>query len=119
MIYITQVFSYSYTFLVNPGIPRKSTSLQDSNPNKLKTGYRFCNQCRLLTKIDDNTNHCDDCNVCIEGIVYFLFIGYDHHCPWTSKCIGKGNLFGFYVFVTSTMLLFGYIVFALSMVNSN
>lgn len=44
-------------------------------------------------------------------------IGYDHHCPWTSKCIGKGNLKGFYAFVTSTMFLFGYYVFSLSMVN--
>jgi hypothetical protein len=62
-------------------------------------------------RLDSKTNHCDDCNVCIEG--------YDHHCPWTSKCIGKGNIKSFYVFVTSTMLLIGYLIFAVSVVNAD
>ena len=46
--------------------------------------------------------HCDDCDVCIEE--------YDHHCPWTSKCIGRGNLIPFYVFVGSTLILFFYLI---------
>ena len=40
------------------------------------------------------TFHCRDCDMCIEG--------FDHHCPWTSKCIGKGNIVPFYVFIVST-----------------
>jgi hypothetical protein len=28
-----------------------------------------------------------------------IIIGYDHHCPFTSKCIGSGNLCPFYVFL--------------------
>ena len=39
---------------------------------------------------DSNTEHCSDCGVCIEGM--------DHHCPWSSKCIGKGNLKIFWAF---------------------
>ena len=31
------------------------------------------------------------CDVCIEG--------YDHHCPWTGKCIGKGNYNNFVTFI--------------------
>ena len=25
----------------------------------------------------------------------------DHHCPWTGKCIGAGNLLYFYAFLTT------------------
>ena len=32
------------------------------------------------TKVD----HCHECKVCVES--------HDHHCPWCSKCIGKGNI---------------------------
>lgn len=53
----------------------------------------------------------------MKVIIYKLIIGYDHHCPWTSKCIGEGNLKGFYVFVISTMLFFGYLIFAMSTVD--
>jgi hypothetical protein len=49
-----------------------------------------------------DVEHCWDCDVCIEGL--------DHHCPWTSKCIGKGNLVTFYVFVTTSCGLFIYLI---------
>lgn len=47
-----------------------------------------------------NSYHCRDCDVCIQG--------YDHHCPWVSKCIGKRNLYYFYAFVASTPLFLVY-----------
>ena len=48
------------------------------------------------------TQHCRDCGVCIKN--------FDHHCPWTSKCIGEKNLSKFYVFVTLT---FTYIIYCM------
>lgn len=42
----------------------------------------------------------------------------DHHCPWTSKCIGEGNLTGFHTFVVFTIVLFGYLIFAISMIDT-
>merc|ERR1712242_524192 len=36
-------------------------------------------------------SHCDFCQVCVDG--------YDHHCVWMGKCIGKRNLCAFYSFV--------------------
>ena len=50
---------------------------------------RYCKECEIYQKT--GTEHCDDCGVCIDD--------YDHHCPWTSKCIGKGNLMWFYCFL--------------------
>ncbi|KAF4318132.1 hypothetical protein BBO99_00007475 [Phytophthora kernoviae] len=36
--------------------------------------------------------------------------GYDHHCPWMGKCIGKGNMYAFKMFNVSWVL---YVVFVL------
>jgi hypothetical protein len=55
----------------------------------------------------DSTVHCEDCDVCIEG--------FDHHCPWTGKCIGKRNVLYFYWFVTMIPI---YIIFFLGVALS-
>jgi hypothetical protein len=34
----------------------------------------------------------------------FFILGHDHHCAWSGKCIGRINLYPFYVFVFSTFL---------------
>ena len=43
-------------------------------------------------------DHCSDCNVCVEKV--------DHHCPWSSKCIGKGNMNAFSAFLFSWLFQF-------------
>lgn len=52
------------------------------------------------------THHCDECDVCVEG--------YDHHCPWVSKCIGARNLTVFKIFLGSTTLFMMYSIVALA-----
>jgi hypothetical protein len=53
--------------------------------------FSACNFCHCLRAA--GTSHCYDCNCCVLEL--------DHHCPWTGKCIGKGNLFYFYAFLTT------------------
>lgn len=55
---------------------------------------RICRICSF--RMARGTYHCRSCDVCVRN--------YDHHCPWTSKCIGGSNLRRFYVFVTITPL---------------
>lgn len=55
------------------------------------------------------TEHCGDCDVCIEG--------FDHHCPWVSKCIGKENLCAFYTFLVFTFANMVIIFVATATVN--
>ena len=95
--------SYTLTFLVNPGIPKYDENAIMGQP---KEKYRFCNLCKIWTNMEKNTAHCFDCNVCVEG--------YDHHCPWTGKCIGRNNLKYFYTFLTSILFVFGYFVLAMT-----
>ena len=72
--------------------------------------YRFCDACKIWINMDKNTAHCFDCNVCVEG--------YDHHCPWTGKCIGKKNLNYFYTFLISILLVFAFFVVSLTQVQN-
>ena len=60
--------------------------------------YKYCNECKIWVSNEKTTEHCFECNVCVEG--------YDHHCPWTGKCIAKDNLKSFYVFVYSLLTFF-------------
>lgn len=53
--------------------------------------FSSCSICNVLR--DYGTSHCTSCNACCVDL--------DHHCPWTGKCIGKGNLKSFFVFVYS------------------
>ena len=100
ILYFIFFFSYGITALLNPGYPK----LDDEtlyNKNKAKTGY--CNVCKIWLDLEKKTKHCKFCNICIEGM--------DHHCPWTGKCIGKRNIFPFYIFVFSVFGLFGYCIY--------
>jgi uncharacterized membrane protein len=58
-----------------------------------------------------HARHCSDCNVCVSN--------YDHHCPWTSKCIGGGNLYHFYIFLGMTPIYMIYITIAFVVCMSN
>lgn len=109
LIAFSQFFSYWLIFLSNPGIPTKDLWIENYFKEKHEEddagSYRICNICKIIMKNEDNTDHCEECNICI--------IGCDHHCPWTSKCIGKNNKVTFYCFTISTFILILYFVFAL------
>ena len=66
--------------------------------------YRICNICNAIQDIDKGVEHCIDCDVCI--------IGNDHHCPWSSKCVGYKNMNMFKLFVCSLFVHIIYLTFA-------
>ena len=96
-------FSYTFIFLINPGMP---TINENSFIGMPREKYKYCNECKIWVSNEKTTEHCFECNVCVEG--------YDHHCPWTGKCIAKNNIIFFYVFITSILLSFAFFVFALT-----
>jgi len=119
----TQLSFYFMTVLSNPGFPKRS--LQDKNANLEKgNNLQQCKKCKFYYEIGDGTTHCYECQVCITGIFCFYFflfsfLGYDHHCPWTTKCIGKNNLCYFYVFIISTSFMFCYLILSISLIDNN
>ena len=81
--------------LSNPSI-----LLKENNRIKKITSdnkHKFCQICGVQQR--QKSYHCSKCDVCIDE--------YDHHCPWVSKCIGRGNLtiFNFFLAITPVYIL--------------
>lgn len=93
---ILEGFAFGFTAIKNPGIASISKRSQEKDLKELSRYANFCRRCQILR--DETTYHCDICDVCIQG--------YDHHCPWTGKCIGVGNVKAFYTFITTTLIYF-------------
>ena len=89
---MAQNLSYLYTALGNPGL-----AVYDSKVNYYEANRRYCSICKI--SVDQSTTyHCSYCDVCI--------VDHDHHCPWTSKCIGGKTIISFYIFVVTTFFLY-------------
>jgi hypothetical protein len=69
-------------------------------PRRRASRRRYCDICNI--EQDRSTDHCEDCGVCVAG--------YDHHCPWMGKCIGRGNMHAFKMFNVSWVV---YVCFVL------
>ena len=79
------IFFYNLA-LKNPGIPKKELQkeiLIKENPDQ----YKKCDKFNFIIDPSKNNKHCGIYGCCCEGL--------DHHCPWTWKCVGKGNIFYF------------------------
>jgi len=88
----------------NPGIPERDPStFSDKYLKQVKIlkKHLYCSKCKLIKTNQRETEHCPTCNYCIEGL--------DHHCPWSSKCIGRNNMIAFKAFVSMTVVLIAYL----------
>ena len=105
-IYFSFIISYTLVCISDPGIPSKDYYLENYEVDKMSIkNYRICRKCKIVMDLDKNTEHCVECGVCV--------MENDHHCPWTSKCVGKKNIHFFFAFLTTLFMHIGYLVFAL------
>eukprot|EP01057_Protomagalhaensia_wolfi_P006164 Protomagalhaensia_wolfi_Nauph_80__6163@NODE_904_length_1896_cov_403_341949_g681_i0_p2_GENE_NODE_904_length_1896_cov_403_341949_g681_i0NODE_904_length_1896_cov_403_341949_g681_i0_p2_ORF_typecomplete_len173_score20_79DHHC/PF01529_20/8_6e02DHHC/PF01529_20/2_4e20DUF4231/PF14015_6/1_9DUF4231/PF14015_6/16DUF5336/PF17270_2/11DUF5336/PF17270_2/52PBP_N/PF17093_5/7_1e02PBP_N/PF17093_5/1_7Myco_arth_vir_N/PF09610_10/4_3e02Myco_arth_vir_N/PF09610_10/2_9ABC2_membrane_3/PF12698_7/4_5ABC2_membrane_3/PF12698_7/3 len=61
--------------------------------NDLEQSGREDEICHICQAVQPNldTVHCEFCDACIQG--------FDHHCPWTGKCVGAKNKRLFWIWV--------------------
>lgn len=91
--------------MIDPGIITPDYYLENYKADKMNIqNYRICNKCNAVMDLDKGVEHCYDCDICI--------IGNDHHCPWSSKCIGKNNIYMFRLFICSIFTHIGYLTVA-------
>ena len=89
--FILFLISYLMTVLINPGIPSRNY-YNGYYKSKNNSELNRCNKCNIIVPKTFKITHCDICNVCV--------MNYDHHCPWTGKCIGRYNIIFFFCFLT-------------------
>ena len=105
LVYFFFFITYSLTCLIDPGIITPDYYLENYKADKMNIqNYRICNKCNAVMDLDKGVEHCYDCDICI--------IGNDHHCPWSSKCIGKNNIYMFRLFICSIFTHIGYLTVA-------
>ena len=106
IIYLIFSYTFIYILITDPGIPKK---IDEKIVENKKDKYMYCNICKNWVTKESNTRHCSQCNICIEG--------HHHHCSWTSKCIGKNNLYYFYFLICWTVVIIIYYTFAFLIVH--
>ena len=105
-IYLFFEISLTLTTLSDPGVVTKKYFLENYKADKtVVKNFRICRKCNVVMDLDKGTSHCVECGICV--------MNNDHHCPWTSKCVGKKNLWIFNCFLVSLFSHIVYLIFAL------
>eukprot|EP01032_Pedospumella_encystans_P007672 gene7672-9178_t len=104
LLWVVAVVNLWLVAFIEPGIiPRLPPHVKPSAPSTGITtvGWKYCKICNILRP--PQVKHCKACQNCVHG--------FDHHCPYTSNCIGVRNRQYFLIFVICLnaflMLLFG------------
>ena len=106
VIYLLFIIIHLITSFINPGIPPKEYFLENFNMSQSNIqNYVVCKKCKIIMDLDKGTEHCFDCDICI--------LGNDHHCQWTSKCIGNNNFLLFKIFIRLIFIHIGYMFFSI------
>lgn len=92
IINLVQLVTYLFLFLSNPGIVVRPANKDEA----------MCRYCQCVKYVNQHQRHCQICDAC--------FLNLDHHCPWTSKCVGYRNVFLFRAFIGFTMMMFMWLV---------
>ena len=83
---------YTSLILINPGIVIKSEIPSD------KKNTIYCRKCHLYCLMDRGTQHCYDCNVCVQKL--------DHHCTVVRRCITSKNFLLFVAMIALFVLIY-------------
>jgi len=81
-------------WLSNPGYLEKAADFDVVVALETFDSMSICPDCEVMRL--PRCRHCHLCNKCVDR--------FDHHCPWVSNCIGRGNFRYFYSFVTTQVL---------------
>lgn len=81
-MYVLQTITHMYCLLVNPGIPNRKFYISESVMQSIYTyleytnsesfdKYKICKICNIYVPPESSVIHCEDCNICINGMSIF------------------------------------------------
>jgi len=85
LLFIGQTTTNLFCVLVNPGIPNRKFYISESVMQSIYTyleytnsdtfdKYKICKICNIYVPPDQTVIHCEDCNICINGIYLIIII---------------------------------------------
>ena len=80
IIWLIQFFSHLLTACINPGIPSRRNFLPEYirenniNLNKKNPNLQICRLCNIVVDKKEDVSHCEECDVCIIGILNTLLL---------------------------------------------
>ncbi|OQR94220.1 palmitoyltransferase [Thraustotheca clavata] len=91
------VVSYTCAIFITPSLSVQAHLASSEDNATTENEARFCEKCDAIKPED--FHHCSVCGRCISHM--------DHHCPWTSNCVGlrTKKVFILFLFYTSISCL--------------
>lgn len=106
LAYLLFAISYTLLMLKNPGVPKDKNNFDLDDLIRNSRQCKIC-QCIVYKDMLKNTEHCQECDVCIENL--------EKHNKFATKCVGKRNkiLFKIWIFSLPTFLVIAllYLIF--------
>jgi len=93
ILFSISIVALSVASCRDPGLDRKYQQARSKS-------WTYCDFCKSFRP--PSTIHCSVCQVCVTG--------YDHHCMWIGKCVGKNNLFAYKLFLVSLISIICYVI---------
>ena len=116
ILFLIELFLFIILIFIDPGYKKNDNYINE----QFSSIYEINNDFPLLNLIEKkidikhhcpkcyipesyNYIHCIICDKCIEG--------FSHHCFWLNKCIGKKNIFFYYLFIAFSLFFSYHIIF--------
>jgi len=111
LLFIYSLVNLWITAFTEPGIvPRQPLHIPAVIPPGISPkGWKFCKICNVMQP--PRSKHCNACQNCV--------LEFDHHCPYTSNCVGKRNrrYFVRFIFSVSALILLMFVTTVLILVS--
>eukprot|EP00026_Physarum_polycephalum_P004731 Phypoly_transcript_04754.p1 GENE.Phypoly_transcript_04754~~Phypoly_transcript_04754.p1 ORF type:complete len:407 (+),score=28.83 Phypoly_transcript_04754:817-2037(+) len=110
MVLFITAFEYNYYTILfrDPGAIVSNESsykrILDTVASGVEPPTEYCRNCNVVKPI--RSKHCRECNICVDR--------FDHHCYWIAGCVGKKNVWRFYLLLLQcifTILIYLYMTF--------
>lgn len=95
------ILSFLFCWLKDPGFVKPDPKIDFLSLLECFDPNALCPECEVIRT--SRSRHCNICNRCVNR--------FDHHCPWINNCVGGGNHGWFYLYILSTLLYAGCLMF--------
>jgi hypothetical protein len=99
--FIISTLTFFVCWFKDPGYVKKDPNIDFMELFEIFDANQLCPECEVIRT--SRSRHCNICNRCVNR--------FDHHCPWINNCVGGGNNGWFYLYILSTLIFIGFLMY--------